>query len=213
MSTLSGPDLSHAKVIGIGAEAKLYRTKWRGRDVIVKHRVRKIYRHKEIDDRLRQGRTKGEARLLALARLAGVRTPIIYDIDVQSCTIIMELMEGEPLVKVLEALRSDGRKKLLYNVGQEVAKLHRADLIHGDLTGANMLVFGNTVQFVDFGLGVQSVEVEDKGVDLHVLQEALKAGNMEDLFKEVVKGYLKEWPGGKDVVARVKEISTRGRYN
>ena len=84
-----GLDISKAKVIGIGAEARLYRTKWRGRDVVVKHRIPKLYRHKEIDDKLRQGRTKGEARLLALARMAGVRTPIIYDIDVRSCTIVM----------------------------------------------------------------------------------------------------------------------------
>ena len=213
MSFASGPDITHAKVIGIGAEARLYCTKWRGRDVVVKHRAPKIYRHKEIDDRLRQGRTKGEARLLALARVAGVRTPIIYDIDVRSCTIVMELMEGEPLVLVLERLKTEGRKKLLHTVGQAVAKLHRADLIHGDLTGANMLVINNTVQFVDFGLGVQSVEIEDKGVDLHVLEEALKAVNMEDLFKEVEKGYLNEWPGGKDVLERVKEIAKRGRYN
>jgi Kae1-associated kinase Bud32 len=148
-----------------------------------------------------------------LARDAGVRTPMIYDVDVRSCTIVMEFIEGEPLVKVLEGSKLQDRKVLLRSVGQAVARLHRADLIHGDLTGANMLVREGLVQFVDFGLGVQSTEIEDKGVDLHVLQEALKAVNMEDLYIEVEKGYLKEWSGGKDVVARVKEIATRGRYN
>jgi len=210
---MMGLDLSKAKVIGIGAEARIYSTNWHDRKIVVKHRVIKGYRHKEIDDRLRQGRTKGEARLLALAREAGVRTPMIYDIDVRACTIVMEFIEGEPLVKVLEGAKPQARKVLLQSVGQAVAKLHRADLIHGDLTGANMLVTDGLVQFVDFGLGVQSVEIEDKGVDLHVLQEALKAINMEDLFKEVEKGYLKEWSGGKDVVERIKEISKRGRYN
>jgi TP53 regulating kinase and related kinases len=210
---MMGLDLSKAKVIGIGAEALIYSTNWRNRRVVVKHRVPKGYRHKEIDDRLRQGRTKGEARLIALARDAGVRTPMIYDIDVKACTIVMEFIEGETLVRVLEGSKLQARKTLLRSVGHAVARLHRADLIHGDLTGANMLVSEGLVQFIDFGLGVQSTEVEDKGVDLHVLQEALKAVNMEDLFKEVEKGYLTEWSGGKEVVARIKEIATRGRYN
>jgi len=210
---MMGLDISKAKIIGIGAEARIYSTNWRGRCVVVKHRVPKGYRHKDIDDRLRQGRTKGEARLLALARDAGVRTPIIYDVDIKECTIVMEFIEGEPLVKVLEISKVPERKVLLRSVGQAVARLHRADLIHGDLTGANMLVSDGLIQFVDFGLGIQSVEVEDKGVDLHVLQEALKAVNMEDLFKEVETGYLKEWSSGKDVVARIKEIAMRGRYN
>ena len=210
---MMGLDLTKAKVIGIGAEARIYSTHWQDRHIVVKHRVPKGYRHKDIDERLRQGRTKGEARLLALARDAGVRTPIIYDVDVKSCTIVMEFIEGEPLVKVLEGSKQQARKVLLRSVGQAVARLHRADLIHGDLTGANMLVREGVVQFVDFGLGVQSVEVEDKGVDLHVLQEALKAINMENLFKEVEKGYLTEWSSGKDVVERIKEISKRGRYN
>ena len=200
------------KVIGIGAEARLYLTEWRGRKAVVKHRVPKGYRHKDIDSKLRQGRTKGEGRLLALARVAGVRTPIIYDIDVKECTIIMEHLDGQPLVEVLEASGKKERKAILRTVGREVARLHKADIVHGDLTGANMLVLDGTVQFVDFGLGSQSTEVEDKGVDLHVLQEALKAVNMEDSYPEVERGYLTEWPSGKDVVERVKEIAKRGRY-
>jgi TP53 regulating kinase-like protein len=63
---------AEGKVIGVGAEAKLYLTEWRGRKAVVKHRVPKGYRHKDIDTRLRQGRTKSEGRLLALARTAGV---------------------------------------------------------------------------------------------------------------------------------------------
>jgi Kae1-associated kinase Bud32 len=200
------------KVIGIGAEAKLYLTTWRGRKVIIKQRGPKGYRHRDIDTRLRQGRTKGEGRLLALARLAGVRTPIIYDIDIKACSIIMEHLDGQPLVEVLEASGKKERKAILRTVGREVARLHKADIVHGDLTGANMLVLDGTVQFVDFGLGSQSTEVEDKGVDLHVLQEALKAVNMEDSYPEVERGYLTEWPSGKDVVERVKEIAKRGRY-
>lgn len=198
-------------IICVGAEARIYSTEWRGRKVVVKHRVPKGYRHKTIDDSLRQGRTKGEARLLSLAREAGVRTPIIYDIDVRACTIIMEQMEGTPLKEVLEI--TDDKGGVLRTVGKEVARLHRSDIVHGDLTGANLVYLDGTVQFIDFGLGERTSEVEAKGVDLHVLEEALKAINLEGLFTEVEKGYLEEWPEGQEVLSRVRDIAKRGRYN
>lgn len=198
-------------LMSVGAEARITESEWGGRPVVVKQRVPKGYRHKEMDDRLRQTRTRGEARLLALAREASVRTPIVYDVDVKQCTIVMEMMEGVPLKKVLETM--DDRAKVLRTVGREVARLHRADLVHGDLTGANLIVKDGLVQFIDFGLGDRTSEVEAKGVDLHVLQEALKAINLEGSFSDVEKGYIGEWPQGQEVLDRVKEISRRGRYN
>lgn len=199
-------------LIDIGAEARILSASWRGREVVVKHRVPKRYRHPEIDTSLRQTRTRGEARLLALAREAGVRTPIVYDIDIGQCTIVMERMEGTPLKEVLET--ADTRRgDVLREVGRSVGRLHRADIVHGDLTGANLIVRDGTVQIIDFGLGERTSEVEAKGVDLHVLEEALKAINMEALFTEVEKGYTEVWPEGEEVVSRVKEIAKRGRYN
>jgi Kae1-associated kinase Bud32 len=209
--TASGEE--EGKLIGIGAEARIYSGDWRGRKAVIKHRVPKGYRHKEIDDRLRQGRTKGEARLLAMARDAGVRTPIIYDVDVKACTIVMEQVEGTPLKEVLESEgEEDTKAEVLRIVGREAARLHRADIVHGDLTGANLIYRDGTVQFIDFGLGERTPEVEAKGVDLHVLEEALKAINLEHLFESVEQGYLEEWPAGKEVVDRVKDIAKRGRY-
>jgi TP53 regulating kinase-like protein len=200
-------------LISIGAEARIYRDDWREREVVVKHRVPKGYRHKEIDDRLRQGRTRGEARLLTLAREAGVRTPVVYDVDMAECTIVMELVHGRPLKEVLETGSDDDRAKFLRSVGREVARLHRADIVHGDLTGANIICQEGSVLFIDFGLGERTGEVEPKGVDLHVLQEALKAINLEDLFKAVEEGYVEEWTEGQEVLVRLRDIQKRGRYN
>ena len=68
-------------IIAQGAEAKIHRGQWHGREVIVKERVSKAYRPKELDVRLRNSRLKAEAQLISQARKSGVITPLIFDID------------------------------------------------------------------------------------------------------------------------------------
>lgn len=55
--------------------------------------------------------------------------------------------------------------------------MHDADIIHGDLTSSNMLVSEpidgeREITFIDFGLGMMKATVEDKAVDLYVLERA-----------------------------------------
>src|SRR5271170_2031499 len=64
-----------------GAEAKLRRVDWWGFPALVKERDAKNYRPKALDERLRRERTRTEARLLVDARRLGIRTPLLYDID------------------------------------------------------------------------------------------------------------------------------------
>jgi Kae1-associated kinase Bud32 len=47
---------------------------------VSKERVKKRYRVSELDDELRRGRTKKEAKLMALAKRAGVPTPFITNV-------------------------------------------------------------------------------------------------------------------------------------
>jgi len=83
-----------------GAEANIYPGGWMGRDVLLKERVSKSYRIEKIDHRLRKRRTKGEAKLLHLAKTCGVTTPLIYDIDKENKTITMEYIPGKPVKDV-----------------------------------------------------------------------------------------------------------------
>ena len=48
-------------VIATGAEAAIETGSYLGRDVVVKRRVPKTYRHHELDQRLRDERTRDEA--------------------------------------------------------------------------------------------------------------------------------------------------------
>lgn len=107
-------------------------------------------------------------------------------------------------------------------IGTEIAKMHQADVIHGDLTTSNMmlrhpsslkglqlasptmiylspLLTSQRVQvLIDFGLAFTSTLVEDKAVDLYVLERAFASTHpqSEPLFAGVLKAYEKKM--GKD---------------
>ena len=199
-------------IIAQGAEAKIHRGQWHGREVIIKERVSKAYRPRELDNRLRNSRLKAEAQLISQARKAGVRTPIIYDIDLENSSITMEFIDGPTAKTVLQ--NSDDRKTLATRIGQRIGQLHNADLIHGDLTTSNMIFIDNEPCFIDFGLGEKSPEPEKKGVDMHLLKEALSSAHSEfaDLYEIMASAYEKEYSDGKRILKLVEEIEKRGRY-
>jgi tRNA A-37 threonylcarbamoyl transferase component Bud32 len=70
------------------------------------------------------------------------------------------------------------------------------------------------VFFIDFGLGYESIKVEDKAVDLHLIKHALEARhykNWEESWKSIQKGYKKS-KYSKEVLERLKVVESRGRY-
>lgn len=184
-----------------GAEAVL--TLYKGQ--LVKDRVEKRYRIKELDDRIRKIRTAKEPRLLAAAKKAGVPTPDVYEVPERQYKIVMQYIKGNPLYKEIETY-----PRLAMKVGNLVRTLHDNDIIHGDLTTSNMIVEGSKVYFIDFGLGGISKKVEDKATDLLLLKKALNANHpakFEQLWKLMLEGY-----GRSDVLERLKVAETRGRY-
>jgi Kae1-associated kinase Bud32 len=197
-----------------GAEAEIYLSEWRNRQVVLKRRVVKSYRHEEIDRRLREARTRLEAKLISEARSFGVPTPIIYDVDTQKSQITMEYVDGKQIKEVLHNVGGEEQKKLCVEVGRCVGKFHKNNLIHGDLTTSNMILIDDRIYFIDFSLGGKSKEIEAKGVDLHLLSEAFESTHSEilDMFDFVLEGYKMEYDEADKVIAKVKEIEKRGRY-
>ncbi|MCI0503709.1 Kae1-associated serine/threonine protein kinase [Candidatus Micrarchaeota archaeon] len=186
-----------------GAEAILTRKRLLGRECVVKARMVKGYREKELDCRLRGERTRGEARLLHKAKLAGVPCPAVLELDEFSIT--MEFLEGErPEMGLGESCEA----------GRMLAKLHAADIIHGDYTPANLIASragtgsGKAMHVIDFGLGYISNDVEDKAVDVFTMLRALEKKEKKDAFIEGYRAYEKE----KAVLARVRDVEKRVRY-
>lgn len=202
------------KLIKRGAEAEIYLSDWKGRKVAVKRRVPKSYRLPQIDKRLREARTKLEAKLISEARGFGVSTPILYDVDISQNQIIMDYIDG---TRVKEKLQEDDPimlKTLCTKIGKCVGRLHKNHLIHGDLTTSNMILRNGKIHFIDFSLGGKSKEIEDKGVDLHLLSEAFESTHSEiiGMFDYVLEGYKEEYEDADFVIKKVKEIEKRGRY-
>lgn len=204
--------LKKKDLIAQGAEANIRRGEWKGRELVIKERVAKGYRLPELDQELRRARTKKEARLIREAKKAGVPTPIIYDVVPEEHTIVIQWFPGHRVMECIE----QGMGVDMSLIGEFIGKLHSANLSHGDLTTSNILYHppDQGYSFIDFSLGEFQVDLEEKGVDLHLLKEALVSvhENALDLYEQVLEGYLRTYPEGEEVIRRTKEIESRGRY-
>jgi len=203
-------------LIGRGAEAELWLVGWMGRRAVAKRRLPKAYRLPELDRSLRQSRTKLEARLLREGRLAGVPTPLVYDVDLEpdSCVLTMEYIEGAQAKHLLNRLPIPRARRLSRRIGEAVGRLHTGGIVHGDLTTSNMLLRRGKLYFIDFGLGATTDALEVQGVDLRVLKEAFGSthAHLGKCFDEMLSGYTAAYGRGAEAVERMKEIAARGRY-
>jgi Kae1-associated kinase Bud32 len=201
-------------IINRGAEAVIYLDEFEGQKVLVKERIKKNYRIREIDEKIRINRARREVRLLREARMCGVPTPKVLKVDEESCKIIMEYV-GDNRVKEILLSSKKSIAKICGEIGALIGKLHAHDIVHGDLTTSNMLLWDGKIYFIDFGLGEFSKRTEDKGIDLKLLQEALKSTHYKILnqcWQNIIKGYKEEYKDAQAVIEKVDEIEKRARY-
>ena len=206
-------------ILAKGAEADILFGKWIDEESIIKKRIPKVYRIKEIDDKLRKSRTKKEAKLLSDAKRAGVVSPILYDVDLNEKSIAMEKINGELAKDILGKLSIDDQKNLSIAIGRNIGLIHKNDIIHGDITGSNIMISDDKVIFIDFGLGKYSNLIEDKCVDLLVFKKSLQSIDYKianNIFNLVLDGYVSSYDNDnidKDkIVKKIHEIESRGRY-
>ncbi|KTG08865.1 serine/threonine protein kinase [Haloprofundus marisrubri] len=172
---------------------------------VVKRRLPKAYRHPELDARLRRERTVAEARLTSEARRAGVPTPLVRDIDRREATITLQRVGEMDLAATLDA-------DAVASVGEHLAALHAAGIVHGDPTTRNVRVDGDRTFLIDFGLGFHTGHVEDHAMDLHVFEQSIEgtAAEPEPLLEAFEAGYAAA--GDDEVLARLRSVESRGRY-
>jgi TP53 regulating kinase-like protein len=128
-------------------------------------------------------------------------------------------------------------RDLMRRIGGAVGKLHSVGVVHGDLTTSNMMlrrrtsaksneagqgedekVTGNAalagdIVLIDFGLAVQTVQEEDRAVDLYVLERAFGSTHPreEGMFGELLEGYRVAFKGSKGTLRRLEDVRMRGR--
>ena len=200
-----------------GAEARIELVDWYGKPAIRKLRICKKYRNQLLDETLRARRTKEEAEILHFSKLAGVDSPEIFFADLNTFEIIMEFIPGR-LLKDVGADEMAERGKFFEEAGRYAARLHREGIIHGDLTTKNIILSGERMVLIDFGLSFVSDRLEDKAEDLHLLKQALKSSSSTGIaardFDNVMLGYQSEMGDvfTRKIRKQISKIEMRGRY-
>ncbi|KAF4622128.1 hypothetical protein D9613_009468 [Agrocybe pediades] len=133
-------------------------------------------------------------------------TPQVADVELSLESFNISIGE-EVLVANVKIVIEYGVDDLMQLIGTELAKMHLADIIHGDLTTSNMMLrrtsaedAGPELVLIDFGLSYHSTLIEDKAVDLYVLERAFASTHpdSEPMFTSVLAAYAKrmgkEWP-------------------
>lgn len=198
------------KAISQGAEAVLFQEN----TFIIKERRRKEYRVPELDDLLRKQRTRREAKIMEKLSSLKIPCPGLLTMDDKQMRIRMKKIEGSTLSDVLESVPY---QQIFKTIGKYIARMHDNNIIHGDLTTSNIMLTQakdpeNRIVFVDFGLSFVSTKIEDKAVDLHLLQEALASKHYtiaEACWSAFLKGYSPA--DQRAILQRLTQVQQRGR--
>ena len=205
------------RLVAKGAEADLWLDPdWNGMRALLKRRGEKRYRNPELDREIRRSRTIREASIIHRAKEAGVPTPVIYQVDLESATMVMEFVEGDRVRDVVDSLEAGERRSLFRLIGVMAGRLHGAGIVHGDLTTSNIIRTPDRIVFIDFGLSEVSRETEKRGVDLNLMQRMLTSTHFRhtgELFAAFQEGYRSTLGAEADeALGRMEEIARRGRY-
>uniref|UniRef100_A0A8C2SMH3 non-specific serine/threonine protein kinase n=1 Tax=Coturnix japonica TaxID=93934 RepID=A0A8C2SMH3_COTJA len=211
------PPLPGLQLVQQGAEARVYRGSFLGRQAVAKLRFPKRYRHPALEERLSRRRTAQEARSLLRCRRAGIPAPVVYFVDyVSNCIYLEDIIGAIPVQDhIYNVQRSGGDASSLLGLaekmGQLLARMHDEDLIHGDLTTSNVLLRPPVEQLdlvlIDFGLSFISGLPEDKGVDLYVLEKAFLSTHpdTETVFQALLQSYAAASKKSGPVIKRLDE--------
>lgn len=187
-----------------GAEAVLRREKFLGQPVVVKERIPKKYRAEALDVRLRLLRTRREAKLLHQVKSQGVFCPLV--LKLADYEVTMSFLPGCLFSHWLQRSHpAQERRRHLHSAARIIAGIHKAEVVHGDFTPANLMVTPQGLAVIDFGLGKTSRRREDQAIDLLTMKKAL-GGQCRPFLAAYARC------GDASLLKLVSEIEQRGRY-
>ena len=201
------------KLINRGAEADVYSTMWDKKKAILKIRKVKSYRNSLLDQKIRKQRTIRESQIISQVKSFGISTPLIYFMDMNKCSILMQYIDG----KIVRDLKGNDIVKVCSEIGQIVGTMHKNGIMHGDLTTSNFILDKQKLFLIDFGLASRTEKPDDHAVDLRLFKEILNSAHaevMEKSWKNFQKGYSKAvgMKYSKKILNLVAVIESRGRY-
>jgi TP53 regulating kinase-like protein len=216
-TSLGVAELVRGRLLYRGAEADVILGDWQGLEAVFKVRKPLTYRLRVLDEAIRRQRTLREAEMIHLAKGAGVSSPFLYDVDVASSTLVMEFVRGDRVKDLVPSLSESQLESVFFEFGQDVARLHRSGIMHGDLTTANVVRRNGRLVFIDFGLSVRTMRLEDHAVDLRLIKETLVGAHPDasaGALQALSSGYASVVGQARSRAAlrQLQNIERRGRY-
>ncbi|MGA1865882.1 MAG: bifunctional N(6)-L-threonylcarbamoyladenine synthase/serine/threonine protein kinase [Thermoplasmatota archaeon] len=205
-------------VLGRGAEALITAEDFGGIPVVRKFRFPKGYRLPGMEEKITPYRIRNEARMLNAIRSFGIRTPYVIDVDMHRNSLVMEMLKGPRLARLLNVMDPEDQSWALREMGIIVGRMHRNNIVHGDLTTSNFILMEDgerpILGLIDCSLSERSAEVEKKGVDLRLFFEVFSSTHegLMDREEDFWKGYCLENPDADKVRLKLLDINIRGRY-
>ncbi len=187
------------RLIGEGAEARIYAGTILGFGMAIKTRHRKNYRIEILDSELRRLRTRNEARIMLRLAGSGIRVPRLFAVG--RFSIYMEMLDGI-LLRDADIYASH-----MHSAGVMLGRMHSQNVAHGDFTPANLMLCGRGLYAIDFGLSMMGNSTEEKAIDLLLMKRAVDP----KLYKSFIKAYSGS-AGAADIIKRSEEMERRGRY-
>lgn len=190
--------------IARGAEAIIIK---KNENILIKKIIKKDYRIKEIDIRLRKFRTKREFKLLKKCYALKINVPKVREL--KQFSFEMEYLKGKTIDEIIKNNNLNEIKEVFSRIGKQIDIMHKNDIIHGDLTTSNMILLRNKIFFFDFSLGEVTNKIEKKAVDLHLLKQSLVAkynSVWKICFDEIIKNYE-----DNVVLNKLVSVEKRGR--
>ncbi|WFC99800.1 non-specific serine/threonine protein kinase [Malassezia yamatoensis] len=212
--------------------------------VLLKHRFFKRYRHPSLSRSITLSRTISEARSLVRSARSKVNVPRVEFVDETRGLLGLEWIDGVSVRQWLGGIPEDdendfempenlppstlaNQETAMDSIGEQLARMHCADVIHGDLTTSNiMLRTGTNIEpvIIDFGLASVSSFWEEKAVDLYVLEKAFASTHptSQTLFHRLLESYAhhtdryspnhgKAQNAWHHIHTRLQEVRLRGR--
>ncbi len=208
--------ISQGELLSRNAESDIYLSRYLGRDVIVKKRVRKPYRDPALDTRLRILRTYREANILYQSYKNGIPVPRLYFANLKSTAIVYSFIHGTTLSSYLLKNPPDNSIPYLREMGRVVGQLHSIEIVHGDPHPANFIISEDRLFVIDFGLAFISSSIKDQVYDLDVVYRSLYSlipRYADRYFDAFLNGYRDSYYNSDEAIKLHSKVARMGRYH
>ncbi|MGC8561906.1 MAG: bifunctional N(6)-L-threonylcarbamoyladenine synthase/serine/threonine protein kinase [Thermoplasmata archaeon] len=194
----------------VGGESVIERSTFEGIDCVVKRRRGREYRNPEINLNINNSRIKREIRILHALDAISLKTPEVLFVDMQDSAIYLKMLPGRVISQMISEPNFD---EVIELAGEKIAQMHNRGISHGDLNLGNIMFNASSgeMSFIDPSMGDQNAEIEQLGVDVHLMKESLKSLGKDKSFKYFLEGYSK-CARFDEVMKKVIEIEYRRRY-